>query len=223
MEKEKFIKIVKQSKTLTDVVKGLGLRCAGGNYKTIKKYIDLYELDTTHFDSEIIRIEKMKQYFETNKKSLTEILVKDSIVSRKTIKERLYREGLKKHECELCGQGEEWRGKKMSLILDHKNGVYNDNRLENLRIVCPNCNATLDTHCGKQNSKRNKKLKEMNQPDNIDLRTVLTPARLAFSLKRRKVERPSYHELINEIELNGYSATGRKYGVSDNAIRKWLK
>lgn len=53
----------------------------------------------------------------------------------------------------MCGQGEEWNGKKMSLILDHINGVHNDNRLENLRIVCPNCNATLDTHCGKNNKK----------------------------------------------------------------------
>lgn len=48
-----------------------------------------------------------------------------------------------------CGQGEEWMGKKMSLILDHINGVHDDNRIQNLRIVCPNCNATLDTHCGK--------------------------------------------------------------------------
>ena len=50
--------------------------------------------------------------------------------------------------CELCGQGEEWRGRQMALILDHINGVADDNRLENLRIVCPNCAATLDTHCG---------------------------------------------------------------------------
>lgn len=40
---------------------------------------------------------------------------------------------------------------------------------------------------------------------------------------RRKVERPDYEILKNEISENGYSATGRKYGVSDNAIRKWIK
>ena len=73
----------------------------------------------------------------------------------KYLKKRLYIEGLKKRECELCGQGEEWKGKKMSLILDHINGVHDDNRLINLRIVCPNCNATLETHAGKNKNKLN--------------------------------------------------------------------
>lgn len=79
-----------------------------------------------------------------------ELLVENSTTSRGAIKRNLYKEGLKERKCELCGQGEEWNGKKMSLILDHINGINNDNRLENLRIVCPNCNATLDTHCKKR-------------------------------------------------------------------------
>jgi ribosomal protein S27AE len=66
------------------------------------------------------------------------------------LKERLFNEGLKDRQCEQCGQGELWRGRSMSLILDHINGIPDDNRIENLQIVCPNCAATLDTHCGRK-------------------------------------------------------------------------
>ena len=120
---------------------------------------------------------------------------------------------LKKKECELCGQNENWHGKKMSLILDHINGIWNDNRIENLRIVCPNCNATLDTHCGKQKNKQK----------NEEYKKMMNEKKLNFYISKRKVDRPEYQILIKEIEKIGYSATGRKYGVSDNAIRKWVK
>jgi hypothetical protein len=95
----------------------------------------------------------------------------------------------------------------MSIILDHINGVHNDNRIENLRIVCPNCNATLDTHCGKNKFRKVKEVKEKDKE----------------RLNRRKTTRPPYKELKEDIEKYGYSAIGRKYGVSDNAIRKWIK
>ena len=74
-------------------------------------------------------------------------MIENSTFGTTHLKERLYNEGIKERKCELCGQGEYWQGKKMSLILDHINGVHNDHRLDNLRVLCPNCNATLDTHC----------------------------------------------------------------------------
>jgi hypothetical protein len=82
---------------------------------------------------------------------LAERLREGSSYHRGHLKRRLFEEGYKERACESCGQGEVWRGRQMALILDHINGVRNDNRLENLRILCPNCAATLDTHCGRKN------------------------------------------------------------------------
>jgi HNH endonuclease len=138
---------VKICRTIKDVLITLGLRAAGGNYKTINKYIEQLNLDTSHFFSK----EENAKHMMKNFVPLTyeQIFCIDSIVKRATVKRYLFKHGMKNRICELCGQDEMWHGKQLSLILDHINGVYNDNRIENLQIVCPNCNATLDTHCGK--------------------------------------------------------------------------
>jgi hypothetical protein len=159
------------------------------------------------------------------------VLVSSSNYSRRQLKERLYAAGLKARRCEACGQGEEWRGARMSLILDHVNGIADDNRLENLSIVCPNCAATLDTHCGRKNRltardcerrgaafvPRSRKQRYCSQDRGMrhsNRRRRPQPA-------RRKVERPSYEQLMIDLAWMSFLAVGRKYGVSDNAVRKW--
>ena len=102
----------------------------------------------------------------------------------------------------------------MSLILDHINGINSDHRLENLRIVCPNCNATLSTHGGKN---------IINKPKVVRVKTKKEINRMNISESQRRVKRPPYEQLQNEIKELGFTGTGKKYGVSDNAIRKWIK
>lgn len=64
------------------------------------------------------------------------------------LKQRLISEGIKQNKCEECGI-EEWNGKSLTCQLDHVNGISTDHRLENLRILCPNCHSQTDTFCGK--------------------------------------------------------------------------
>jgi hypothetical protein len=134
----------------------------------------------------------------------------------------------------MCGQGEQWRGRRMALILDHVNGCGDDHRLENLRVLCPNCAATLDTHCGRKNAVRREPRTcahcgELFQPRYDGHRFCSRPCSWRWprpSVPRpelRRVERPPYEQLLAEVEALGWSAVGRRYGVSDNAIRKWVR
>lgn len=54
------------------------------------------------------------------------------------------------YRCSICGNTGEWNSKKLVLQLDHINGIHNDNRIENLRLLCPNCHSQTDTFCGKR-------------------------------------------------------------------------
>jgi len=217
-EKNFFSEIVKNSINLSDVAKKLGLNPGHGNRQTIKKYINLYNLNTTHFGYRNTN----SNLNIINKRDLIDILIENSNYSSNHLKKRLYKEGLKERKCEKCGQGEIWNGEKISLILDHVNGNRNDNRLENLRILCPNCNAALNTHCNKNKTRYKYKIdnfckcgKKISKGSDMCVE--------CYSIFQRKVERPDNETLIKEINELGYTGTGRKYGVSDNAVRKWLK
>lgn len=139
-ESVEFDKVVLESKNLVDICRNLNLKTTGGNRNTIKKWIKIKKLETSHFRIERASSSEIKS---------SEIFTEDSVTDRRRIKQILFDTGIKKRECELCGQDEFWKGKKISLILDHINGVNDDNRIQNLRIVCPNCNATLETNGGK--------------------------------------------------------------------------
>lgn len=203
------------------------MRAAGNNHLTLRKYAErIWLISTDHFDP---HANQRVQLANRVPRPLAEYLTERSSYSRQSLKRRLFREGIKSRACELCGQGEIWRGRRMSLLLDHINGVADDNRLENLRIVCPNCAATLDTHCGRNKPRWCPTCETLYRPSHTTQRYcsnrcwAASRELAAINAKRRRVERPTYEQLLADLRELSWVAVGAKYGVSDNAVRKWLR
>jgi hypothetical protein len=217
---------VAEAYCLTDALVRLGLRPAGGNFGTLRKLIAHWQIPTAHWDPYLRSRGRHPRY------RLEELLVTGRNVNRADLKRRLYDAGLKTKRCEMCGQGETWQGRRISLILDHINGVADDNRLENLQIVCPNCAATLDTHCGK-NVRRtvesrlcaycDDEFKPTSKRQKYCGLACSHAARVGLTPAAHKVEWPAYELLLREIAETNYSAVGRKYGVSHVAVRNWVR
>ncbi|TMK74569.1 MAG: hypothetical protein E6G49_03360 [Actinobacteria bacterium] len=223
---------ITRSRSWTEALRRLGYCPTGGNPQTLKAWAHRWKISADHFDPWAANREALRRANQPI--PLDEILVEGSTYSRSNLKPRLYQAGLKRPICEICGQGEIWRGRRMGLILDHVNGTRNDNRIENIRIICPNCAATLDTHCGRKARTippvRNCALCGGEFPPRYSGHRYCSRA-CGSRWKRqgvpqpggRKVERPPYAKLLEEIDREGYLATARRCGVSDNAIRKWVR
>ncbi len=139
------------STSIRQVLKKIGLVEAGGNYNQIKKYIEKLNINTKHFKGrawnkgmKLIGIPRIK---------LEDILIKNSNFQSFKLKKRLFLVGLKNKKCEECGWKKLSKDGRIPLELDHINGDHQDNRLKNLRILCPNCHSLKSTHRGRNKKK----------------------------------------------------------------------
>lgn len=140
-------KAVKKSYSYRSVLLKLNLKPAGGNYAQIKKYIKENNLVIDHFRGKawnrgLVGIGKPRI-------SLEKILRINSNFQSYKLKKRLLSSGFKKQKCEECGWHKRTADGRIPLELDHINGCVTDNRLINLRILCPNCHSLKPTHRGR--------------------------------------------------------------------------
>lgn len=149
--KEEFQKLVDSSNSISDLIRKIGLGVFSGNFITVQNRIEKENICMKQF-----QLNNAGFMIECRRKKKTSIGLSDEDIfienglpnNRQSIKKRLISLGWN-YECEICKIAK-WQDKFISLHLDHKNGVNTDNRLENLRFLCPNCHSQTDTYSGKK-------------------------------------------------------------------------
>lgn len=210
---EDFAQAVQQSISIRDCMQKLGYNSVSGSVsQLIKNRIEQLQLDTSHFTARPV------------KRNADNVFVENSTADQATLR-RWYKSGAySKYECAICHQPPLWNGKSLTLILDHINGKNHDDRLENLRWVCPNCNQQLDT-TGSRNQQKQKQDKIPTVC--IDCGKIIThqATRCAeCALKYRNAQSQSLisrDQLKQLIRTTPFTTIGKQYNVSDNAVRKW--
>lgn len=149
--KDELERAVKRVKSYRQVLAQIGLIEAGGNYGQVKKYIREYGFDTSHFLGR--GWSRGMGFARRPPAPLLSVLVADSDYQTFKLKRRLFREGFKSPQCEECGWAKKSEDGRLPLELDHINGDSRDHRLENLRVLCPNCHSLKPTHRGANRKK----------------------------------------------------------------------
>jgi ribosomal protein L40E len=217
---EQLVEAVKSSSKLSEVARKLGLATYGANSKTINKHIRLLELDTSHF---LNRKEQLEEARKLIKSISYDDLFCVNDVDRQHVKRRIIKDDLIPYQCARCSIST-WEGERLSLHLDHINGINNDNRLENLRFLCPNCHSLTQTYCGKQLRGRN-----YGTHTCVDCGAAVcddaTRCRRCAGLHHNptKITWPDHQTLQSMVDELGYRGTGAKLGITDNSVKKRLK
>ena len=269
METENFIKICENAFSMAEAARELNMTFNSFKRKAIK--LNCYKTNQNWT--------KGKSAYNDDRiksKYSKELFIENSGARREYIKGLIIKHNLIEYICSECKLNNYWNNKVLSLQLDHINGVRNDNRLENLRFLCPNCHTQTETWCSKNKSKtinsleiddiiehinnsssmtklidklglcdtksNRSQIKKIINDNKLELEFDKKEKKIenkcecgksikknsktcekCWQIKQRKIERPLINVLLIDVKELGYLGTGKKYGVSDNSIRKWIK
>lgn len=209
---EEFIKIIQESQSYTECLKKMGYSSnSGSSTAKLHKKIQELNIDVSHFTRSV-----------PIKRNEDNIFILDSTVSQKVLRNWYKKGNYSEYKCAICGQEPFWNGKELTLILDHINGYNSDDRLENLRWVCPNCNYQLDTTNGKNINHGQHKTNYC-----IDCGKIISLVSIRCKSCEGKYRMQQTEMILSRDELKDLIRTvpfvqiGKIYGVTDNAIRKW--
>jgi hypothetical protein len=231
IETEDLIRLVNESSSIVEILKKLGFDAYNGNHKTLKHRLKEDNICT----------EEMKKRGKEERRTWAgkftkiddrEVFCEDSNYSRSSLKKRIIKEKILPYECsgEDCDITDKWHGEKISLQLDHINGVNNDHRLSNIRFLCPNCHSQTNTFSGKRLKREMVQciiciVEKAEGGRRATMCNLCRDKRMIEVKNGQKKFNPSNEELTKTIRDLKYNIrkVGEFYNVSDTAIRKRCK
>lgn len=140
--KEQFEEVIKNSVSISECLKKLGLKNAGGNYGTFRQYAKELNLDTSHLKGKAWAKDRI---FDCRKKPIEDYLNNKRKITSHKLKKRLLKEEIFEYVCQGCWR-QEWREEQIPLELHHVDGNSKNNSLDNLELLCPNCHALTENY-----------------------------------------------------------------------------
>lgn len=211
---EAFASVCLTSKTFAEIIRRIGLATTSTAYRDVKRRARRENVSLDHIPKGLSTNAGKPS---RNRTPLEKIMASGQ---RGWIKTALRRENVIPYVCAVCQLGPVWNGKLLTLRIDHINGDSSDNRLDNFRFVCPNCDSQLPTFSGRNHKRRTKC---------VDCSKTITPgcARcIDCDLKARahktKIIWPEIATLLEDVKRYGYREIGTRLGVSDKAVKKHL-
>ena len=138
---QEFENAVRNSTSIRQALQLLNVVPAGGNYQTFKKTVKKWNVDISHFEDKTAKIKSYKHPI----RPITDYLDNKQTTTSHRLRKRLIKDGLFEEKCCVCNLTQ-WNGKPIPLELEHVDGNHENNSLENLQILCPNCHAQTPTH-----------------------------------------------------------------------------
>ena len=204
---EQFVELLKNSSTISEVLFKLGYSVKGNSwgFAKVKQRMSDLNLDGSIFKGKF----PITKYGTLHKVNASDILKPNCKHARSVLRRYVIKNNLIPYRCAICGCVE-WQGRTLSLELDHINGINNDNRIENLRFLCPNCHSQTTTY-GSRNQQRNDSEYEITD----DLRNLVE----AEYQKRRNIKQVSSalgvrrHVVNRIVSESGLKKSNQKYVI----------
>lgn len=214
--KELLEENVLKSKSLTEMLKNMGIQHRGGSMPGyIKRKIISFNINIDHWISPV----------NSNKKSNYVLGFSEERIRRRYLKVLMEENGID-YKCCMCNLPPIWLDKDLTLHIDHINGNNLDNRLENLRFLCPNCHTQTDTYSGKNKKKENNKCKvceKIIRRKSIHCKECNRKASIGKKLNRKGKNLPDkgyLQELINSLPI---IKIAKKLHVNSATINSWCE